>query len=95
MARSMTKVEVVKAISESTGLSQKDVSEVLEKMAELAYKEAGNSFTIPGIGKLVLVDRAERMGRNPRTGETIRIPAKKAVKFRVSKVCKDAVLGGA
>ena len=56
--------------------------------------EAKNGFKVPGLGKLVLVDRAARVGRNPKTGEAIEIPAKKAVKFRVSKACKDAVLNG-
>ena len=59
----------------------------------LAYEEAKNSFTLPGIGKLVLVQRQARMGRNPATGETIHIPAKKVVKFRVAKAAKDAILG--
>ena len=59
----------------------------------LAYKEAKNSFTMPGIGKLVLVNRKARMGRNPQTGEAIKIPAKRVVKFRVAKACKEGVLG--
>ena len=46
---------------------------------------------MPGFGKLVVVDRAARMGRNPKTGETIQIPAKRAVKFRLSKEAKDGV----
>jgi DNA-binding protein HU-beta len=58
----------------------------------MAYKNAKNSFTLPGLGKLVLVNRKARTGRNPATGETIKIPAKKVVKFRVAKACKDAVL---
>jgi DNA-binding protein HU-beta len=59
----------------------------------LAYRQAKNQFTIPGIGKLVLVDRKARMGRNPATGEQIKIPAKKVLKFRVAKAAKDAILG--
>jgi DNA-binding protein HU-beta len=62
-------------------------------MAALAYKEAKNSFTLPGLGKLVLVNRKARMGRNPQTGEAIKIPAKKVVKFRVAKAAKEAILG--
>jgi DNA-binding protein HU-beta len=58
----------------------------------VSYREAKNSFTIPGIGKLVLVDRKARLGRNPKTGETIQIPAKKVVKFRVAKAAKEAIL---
>ncbi|HOW74206.1 MAG TPA: HU family DNA-binding protein, partial [Phycisphaerae bacterium] len=66
----------------------------LQELAALAYDEAKNSFTLPGLGKLVLVQRKARMGRNPATGETIKIAAKKVVKFRVAKAAKDAILGG-
>ena len=59
---------------------------------EMAYKEAKNAFTVPGLGKLVKVRRKARMGRNPATGETIRIPAKTVLKFRIAKAAKDAVL---
>jgi DNA-binding protein HU-beta len=61
-------------------------------MVEMAYKGAKDGFTIPGVGKLVLVRRKARMGRNPATGEAIKIPAKTVVKFRIAKVTKDAVL---
>ncbi|HEB72877.1 MAG TPA: HU family DNA-binding protein, partial [Nitrospirae bacterium] len=66
---------------------------ILEDLAQLAYKESKLGFTLPGLGKLVLVNRKARMGRNPQTGEAIKIPAKKVVKFRVAKACKDSVLG--
>ena len=89
---SMTKSQVEAAIAESTGLSKKQVKLFFEEQAKLACAEAANGFNVPGLGKLVLVDRAARMGRNPATGEQIQIPAKKAVKFRVAKVCKDALL---
>ena len=59
----------------------------------LAYKNAKNSFTIPRLGKIVLVNRKARMGRNPATGETIKIAARQVVKFRVAKAAKDAILG--
>ncbi len=62
-------------------------------IAELAYKNAKNTFTLPGLGKLVLVNRKARIGRNPATGEQINIPAKRVVKFRVAKAAKDAILG--
>ena len=62
-------------------------------MVGMAYKNAKNSFTLPGLGKLVLVNRNARMGRNPATGATIKIPAKRVVKFRIAKACKDAILG--
>jgi len=88
----MTKTQVVAAMAESTGLTKAQVSDVFEKMASLAYKEAKGGFVIPGIGKLVLVNRAARMGRNPATGESIHIPAKTVVKFRVAKACKEAVM---
>ena len=67
--------------------------EILEQIAQLAYKNAKNTFTLPGLGKLVLVNRAARLGRNPATGEQIQIPAKRVVKFRVAKAAKDAILG--
>ena len=65
----------------------------LEALVMMAYKNAKNGFTVPGLGKLVLVNRKARMGRNPATGATIKIPAKRVVKFRVAKACKDAILG--
>lgn len=92
MGKAMTKSQIEEAIAAKTNAAKKLVGEVLAALAELAYEEAVNAFTVPGIGKLVLVNRAARQGRNPRTGETIQIPAKKAVKFRVSKVCKDAII---
>jgi len=72
---------------------QESAGQFLDDLAALAYKEAKNTFTLPGLGKLVLVNRKARMGRNPQTGEPIKIPAKRVVKFRVAKACKDAVLG--
>ena len=90
----LSKSEVAATLAESVeGLSKKEVNQLLMAQAELAYKQAKNSFTIPGIGKLVLVNRKARMGRNPATGETIQIPAKKVLKFRVAKAAKDAILG--
>ncbi len=89
----MTKSQTLAALAERSGLQKAQVSSLLESLASIAYSEAHNGFTIPGIGKLVLVDRKERMGRNPQTGESILIPAKKVVKFRIAKVCKDAILG--
>ena len=90
----MTKSQVYATLAERSGLAKKQVAGLLDELAKLAYQEAPNGFTVPGIGKLVLVDRAARIGRNPATGEQIHIPAKKVVKFRVAKVCKEAVLGG-
>ncbi|HNR93327.1 MAG TPA: HU family DNA-binding protein [Kiritimatiellia bacterium] len=90
----MTKSQIQAALAEKTGLSKKDVAQVLDELGALAIKEAKNGFALLGLGKLVLVDRAARMGRNPATGETIQIPAKKVVKFRVSSACKQALLKG-
>lgn len=90
----MTKSQLLAELAESAGLSKKDVATVMEKMVDLAYKEVKSSgeFVVPGIGKLVKVNRKARMGRNPATGETIQIPAKTVVKFRVAKAAKEAVL---
>jgi DNA-binding protein HU-beta len=88
----MTKSQIMKALAEKTELPKKKVVQLLEELTCLAYKEAKNGFTLPGMGKLVLVKRKARIGRNPATGEQIKIPAKKVVKFRVAKACKDAVL---
>jgi len=92
MAKAMTKAQIVAELAKKTGLTKKDVQAVLEQQAALAYKQARNGFTVPGIGKLVVVRRKARMGRNPATGEKIRIPAKRALKFRIAKAAKDAVL---
>jgi len=92
MAKAMTKSQIIKTVAEKNDLTKKQVTAVLESMVNLAYKEAKNGFTIPGLGKLVLVKRKARMGRNPATGEQIRIPAKKVLKFRIAKAAKDAVL---
>lgn len=92
MAKALTKSQIAASLAEKAEISKKTASEILDHLADLAYKNAKNSFTLPGIGKLVLVNRKARTGRNPATGETIQIPAKKVVKFRVAKACKDAVL---
>ena len=89
---SMTKSQTMATLAEKTGLSKKQVATVLEELAMLAYKEARNGFTFPGVGKLVVVDRKARMGRNPATGEAISIPAKRVLKFRIAKQAKDSVL---
>ena len=80
-------------VHKKVGLTKKQAVETLETLVELAYKNAKNSFTIPGLGKIVLVNRKARMGRNPATGATIKIAAKRVVKFRVAKAAKDAILG--
>jgi DNA-binding protein HU-beta len=88
-----TKSQIIGAVAETTGLTKKQAAATLEAIVNLAYKNAKNSFTLPGLGKLVLVNRKARMGRNPATGEAIKIAAKRVVKFRVAKAAKDAILG--
>ena len=90
----MTKSQIAEALAEKSGLTKKASAAFLEELASLAYKQAKNTFTLPGLGKLVLVNRKARMGRNPATGEAIKIAAKRVVKFRVAKAAKDAILGG-
>ena len=89
----MTKSQITEAIATKAEITKKLAAQILEDLAGLAYKESKVGFTLPGLGKLVLVQRKARKGRNPQTGEEIKIPAKKVVKFRVAKACKDAVLG--
>lgn len=93
MAKAMTKTQLAARVAEKAGITKKLATDIMEDIASIAYKEAKNSFTLPGLGKLVLVQRKARMGRNPATGEAINIPAKKVVKFRVAKAAKDAILG--
>jgi DNA-binding protein HU-beta len=93
MAKALTKSQTVASIAETVGITKRQASQVMEALVALAYKQAKNSFTIPGLGKLVLVNRKARIGRNPATGEQIQIPAKRVVKVRVAKAAKDAILG--
>jgi DNA-binding protein HU-beta len=88
----MTKSQVQAMLAGKLGVSKKQVGQFFEELVKLAYKEAKNAFVLPGLGKLVLVQRNARIGRNPATGEQIQIPAKKVVKFRVAKAAKDAIL---
>ncbi len=92
MAKSMSKSAIMAHFAEKFGMKRKQVTAFFDELSRLAHSEARNQFTIPGIGKLVLVDRAARMGRNPATGATIQIPAKTVVKFRIAKAAKDAIL---
>jgi len=93
MSKALSKSQLAAAIAEKAALSKKQAVEILDHIAQLAYKNAKDTFTLPGICKLVLRNRAARLGRNPKTGETIQIPAKRVVKFRVAKAAKDAILG--
>lgn len=93
MGKTMSKSQIADQLARKTGTTKKTAVLFMDELAGLAYKEAKNSFTLPGLGKLVLVNRKARTGRNPQTGEPIKIPAKRVVKFRVAKACKDAVIG--
>ena len=93
MGKAMPKSQIADHLAGKSGVTKKIATELLDNLAALSYKEAKNAFTLPGIGKLVLSHRKARTGRNPQTGEPIKIPAKKVVKFRVAKAAKDSILG--
>ena len=93
MAKALTKSQIAAEIATKSNITKKAAVQILDFIAALAYKNAKNTFTLPGLGKLVLVNRKARVGRNPATGETIQIKAKRVVKFRVAKAAKDAILG--
>ena len=90
----MTQSEILNHFSEKTGLKRTQVKEFFDQLAELASSEVKNNgeFALPGFGKLVLSERKAREGRNPQTGETIQIPAKTTLKFRIGKGLKDTVV---
>ena len=88
----MTKSQILATLADKTGLTKRDITAVVDELSALAYKQAKVGFTVPGLGKLVVVKRKARMGRNPATGESIKIPAKTALKFRIAKAAKDAVV---
>jgi DNA-binding protein HU-beta len=94
MAAKMTQSQIMKELATATGTSNKVAKQFVTSYADLAVKETKKNgmFVRPGLGRLVRVDRKARMGRNPATGEAIKIPAKKVVKFRVAKVVKDAIV---
>ena len=90
----MTKSQVVAHLADKAGIPKKTAASVLAELISLATKEAKSSgqFVVPGLGKAVKANRKARMGRNPQTGEAIKIPAKTVVKFRLAKAFKDAVV---
>ena len=93
-AKQMTKSQLAAHIAEKFSLSKKAANDVIDELASVAVaqtKKVG-AFTLPGIGKLVKAARKARMGRNPATGEAIKIPAKTVVKFRVAKAAKDNIV---
>jgi len=90
----MTQTQLVAEMATKTGVSKKQVKDFMTTLTDLAYREAKKGeFEFPGLGKLVKQKRKARMGRNPATGQEIKIPAKTVLKFRVAKTAKDAVLG--
>jgi DNA-binding protein HU-beta len=93
-ATKMTQTQLIRKIAEANEISNKTAKAVLETLAETAVSETKKNgmFVVPGLGKLVRVERKARLGRNPATGESIKIPAKKVLKFRIAKACKDAIV---
>ena len=90
----LTQSQMIKELATATGVANKAAKEFVAAYADLAVKETKKNGVaiLPGIGRLVRVDRKARMGRNPATGESIKIPAKKVVKFRVAKAVRDAIV---
>lgn len=90
-----TKSQILTQIAADADISKKQATAALDSMVGMAYKGAKSKdgFTIPGIGKLIKVRRKARWGRNPATGEKIKIKAKTVLKFRIAKAAKDAVVG--
>jgi DNA-binding protein HU-beta len=93
MASGMTKTQLVRHMAEKLETNNKTAATFLETLAETAIKETKKNgvFVIPGLGRLVKSNRKARMGRNPQTGEPIKIAAKTVVKFRVAKAVKDVI----
>jgi DNA-binding protein HU-beta len=90
----MTQSQLITELSVKNGISKVQVKEFVQSLTDLAYREAKKGeFVLPGLGKLVKQKRKARIGRNPATGEAIKIPAKTVLKFRIAKAAKDAVLG--
>lgn len=90
----LTKTQAIAALAEAVDMSKTDVKAFLDTYEALALKEvkANGEFPLMNLGKFIKQNRAARMGRNPATGEAIKIPAKTVVKFRLSKATKDSVL---
>jgi len=95
MAKPMTKSKIVAYIADKCGTSKKGANMFFEELFKLAVKEAKGTgkFVIPGLGRAVKRHNKARMGRNPQTGEPIKIKAKTVVRLRPSKQFKEAVLG--
>jgi DNA-binding protein HU-beta len=93
--KKMTKAQLANELAEATSTNKKAAAQFLESLSSIAYREAkkNGEFVIPGIGKLVKKQTKARMGRNPKTGEQMKIAAKTVIRFRVAKAAKDSVLG--
>jgi DNA-binding protein HU-beta len=93
-ATRMTQTQIIRELAEDAQVSPKIAKQILVKFSEMAVRETKKKgmFVMPGIGRLVRVERKARTGRNPATGESIKIPAKKVVKFRIAKSVKDAIV---
>ncbi len=93
-AKRMTQTAIVRELAETSGINNRVAKQFMDNLAEMAVRETKKSgvFILPGIGRLVRAERKARTGRNPATGETIKIPAKKVVKFRLAKSVKDAIV---
>ena len=93
-SKRMTQSQLVKKLAEAGGVSNKVAKSILETYTATAVAETKKNgvFVLPGLGRLVRQERKARMGRNPATGEAIKIPAKKVVKFRVAKAVKDSIV---
>jgi DNA-binding protein HU-beta len=93
-SKRLTQTAIIRELAEKTGVNNRVSKQYLESLADLAVRETKKNgiFILPGIGRLVRADRKARIGRNPATGEAIKIPAKKVVKFRIAKSVKDAIV---
>ena len=93
-AQRMTQTQLMRTLAETCEVPNKTARLFLDSLASMAVSEVKKNgvFVLPGLGRLVRQDRKARMGRNPATGESIKIPAKKVVKFRVAKAAKDAIV---
>jgi DNA-binding protein HU-beta len=90
----MTQTQIIQTLADQCEITKKVAKAMMDSLAQTAVSEVKKNgvFVLPGIGRLVRVERKARMGRNPATGETIKIAAKKVVKFRVAKAAKDAIV---
>lgn len=91
-AKPKTKSQIIQGVADGAEITKVQAKAAIETLVTMAYKGAKDGFTVPGLGKIVKVRRKARMGRNPATGEAIKIPAKTVLKFRIAKAAKDAIL---